>query len=194
MFLGQLLHIAQRRTYHKLTIGVETGYNIDLYTIRVRNYLMIKDLYVGDQVLFSGFYISKGRYSEFHLETIVKHTFRECSECNLPLTSNSCLINHDKEAQKLYGEWRVVHKIIREGNIKVFFEKGHYVFAAVATTNHWFRHLFRKLTDNDRVAIEGWRYRQKTSIKTILIKSQPLESDYENMEACQEPVSASSEV
>ena len=170
MFLGEMLQIVQRRSYHKLTIGVETGYNVNLYTTRVRNYVMIKDLHVGDQVLFSGFNITSGRYNEFNLETILKHSFRECLECHLPLTTTTCLILHDKEAQKLYGEWKVIHKIIREGNVKVFLEKGRYVFAAVATPHHWFHHIFKKLKDNDKVIIEGWRYKQKTSIKLFLLK------------------------
>ena len=167
MFLGQMLHKVQKKTYYKLFVGVETGYNIDIYTIRVRNYLIVKDLCVGDQVLFSGHYISKNNIQQFQLHFIVKHSFRQCSDCYIPLTSNVCFIKHDKEAQKLNGDWRVVHKIRRDGNIKVFFEQDHFVFAAVATSTHWFYRLFRRLKDKDSVIIEGWRYKQKTSIKII---------------------------
>ena len=146
---------------------------------------MVKDLCVGDQVLFSGYYTSKGKDKQFHLETILKHSFAQCSECHLPLTSNKCFIKHDKEAQKLDGGWRVVHKIERGGDIKVFFEKGHFVFAAVATPKLWYHDLFKKLCDNDKVSIEGWRYKQQTSIKTIFKiheNNGQQESEYEIME------------
>ena len=123
MLLGEVLNKIQKKSYFKLFIGVETGYNIDFYTIRVRNYHTIKDLDVGDQVLFSGHYITKRNIRQFKLDFIRKQTFIQCVVCHIPLTSNACFIKHDKEAQKICGEWRVVHKIQRDGCIKVFFEK-----------------------------------------------------------------------
>ena len=190
MFLGQLLHKIQKKSYYKLSVGVETGYNVDLYTIRVRNYLNVNDLRIGDQVLFSGQYVSKKNIRQFQLHFITIHPFRQCSECHIPLTSNVCFIKHDKEAQKLNGEWGVIHKIQRDGNVKVFFERDHFVFAAVATPTHWYYQLFRRLKDKDNVIIEGWRYKQKTSIKVISMNNtyenmQKQESDYEVIENLQ---------
>ena len=98
MFLGQLLHKVQKKNYHKLIVEVETGYNVDFYTIRVRNYLIVKDLRIGNQVLFSGQYVSKKNVRQFQLQSIRIHPFRQCSECYFPLTSNLCFIKHDKEA------------------------------------------------------------------------------------------------
>lgn len=188
MFQGELLHKVQKKTYLKLIVGVETGYNVDFYTIRVRDPLTIKDICLSDQVLFSGQYIWKRNISQFQLHFIIKHSFRQCSECDLPLTSNTCVIRHDREAQKLNGEWRVVHKIQRDGNIKVFFEKSHFVFAAVATPEHWYHSLFKKLSNNDNVSISGWRYKQKTSIKTISknpinIKQEPTNTENQESES-----------
>lgn len=180
MFLGQLLHKIHKKTYVKLFVGVESGYNTDTYVLRVRNLLVIKNILVGDQVLFAGQYISKKNIRQFQFHFIMKYGFSQCSECLIPLSSNVCFIKHDKEAQKLEGEWKVVHKVKRDRNIKVFFEKGHYVFAAVTTPKHWYYRIFRNLKDTDKVLIEGWRYRQKTSIKSIVsLKYVNDESHYE---------------
>ena len=183
MLLGEVLNKIQKKSYFKLFIGVETGYNIDFYTIRVRNYHTIKDLDVGDQVLFSGHYITKRNIRQFKLDFIRKQTFIQCVVCHIPLTSNACFIKHDKEAQKICGEWRVVHKIQRDGCIKVFFEKKNFVFAAVATSKCWFYPLFKKLKDNVEVVIRGWRYKQKTCIKTIYMKKtcEMMDTHYENV-------------
>ena len=187
MFLGQLLHREQKKTYYKLIVGVETGYNVDFYTIRIRNYHNVKELCVGDQILFSGQYVTKRNLRQFQLHFITVHPFRQCSECLIPLTSNECFIKHDKEAQKLNGEWKVVHKFQRDGNINVFFEKDHFVFAAVATPSHWFYELFIKFADNDNVIVDGWRYKDKTCIKIVSVNNayeniQNQESDYEVMD------------
>lgn len=162
-----MLQKTYKETYVKVILGVETGYNINLYTIRTANHLMFDNINVEDQVLFSGQFIPKR--NSFTLFFIMKHTFRQCPECLIPLTSDLCFIKHDKEAQKLEGQWRVVHKLYRDENFKVWFEKGHFVFGAVATPKHWYYKLFRKLKDNDTVTIGGWRYRQRTSIKSIML-------------------------
>ena len=162
MLFGVLVHRVQKKSYIKLTIGVETGYNMDFYAIRI--YHNYPEISVGDQVSFNGCFIIK---DWFHLYHITKTNFQQCSECNVQLTSNKCFIKHDIEAKKLDGEWRVVHKIVREGVIKIFFEKYHFVFAGVATKKHWYYHIFKKLNDRDSVSIDGWRYKNRTSIKFI---------------------------
>lgn len=167
MFLGQLIQKTYKDTYVKLIVGVETGYNVNIYTLRTRNHLSVENIDVDDQVLFAGRYISKGQARQYQLHFIMKHTFRLCPECCIPLTSDLCFIKHDKEAQKLEGEWRVVHKIFRGDDFKVFFEKEHFVFAAVASPKHWYFKLFRNLKENDIVSIRGWRYKQRTSFTSI---------------------------
>ena len=167
MLQGEVLFLINRQSYYKVVIGVETGYNVDLYTTRIKDFLIIKDLLVGDKVLFTGYTISKEGSTQFHLDSIVKRTFDSCLECELPLTSNQCIIQHDKEAQKLEGEWTVVHKRESDGNIKIFFEQHHFVFAAVSTATHWYHILFADLQDGDIVTVKGWRYKQRTSIKLI---------------------------
>ena len=192
MFLGQLLHREEKRSYCKYVVGVETGYHVDLFTIRIRNYHNVNELSVGDQVLFSGKYVTKKNFRQFQLHFITVHPFRQCPECLIPLTSTECFIKHDKEAQKLIGQWKVVHKFQRDGNINIFFEKEHFVFAAVAFPSQWFYDIFVELNDNDNVILEGWRYKDKTCIKVVClnniyenVQSQSHESDYEVMDTHQ---------
>lgn len=168
MLLGQITQKSYKESYTKLIVAVETGYNVDIYTLRTRNHLAVNDIDVDDQVLFTGRIVTKGEASQFQLQLIMKHGFKQCPMCHIPIiTSELCLIKHDKEAQKLEGEWRVVHMIFHGNSIKIFYEKGHFVFAVVATPMHWYYKLFRNLRDGDTVTIEGWRYKQKTSIKYI---------------------------
>ena len=167
MFLGVLVHKVRKSSYLKIIVAVETGYNVDLYTIRTRNYDIIEGIETGDQVLFSGEFKINNNSSYFILHYILKHSFSECPECSFPLTSNTCLINHDKEAQKLEGEWRVVHKRVQHGVIKVFFERANFVFAAVSLKKHWYNRIFKNLRNGDYIDIKGWRYKKKTTIKTI---------------------------
>ena len=47
-----LVHRVQKKSYIKLTIGVETGYNMDFYAIRI--YHDCPEISVGDQVSFNG--------------------------------------------------------------------------------------------------------------------------------------------
>ena len=166
-FLGQVLQIEERDLYLKIVVGVETGYNVDTYTIRLSHEKLVSDLEIGHKVLFTGYSQLRDGIEQFHVESFMKKDFTSCIKCGLPLTSYICFTKHDVEAQKLFGGWRVVHKIKSKGCVKLFFEKEHFVFAAVSSPQMWVHASFQELNDGDRVNLEGWRYRQKTTIKFI---------------------------
>ena len=167
MFLGRVIQKTSKQTYIKIIVGVETGYNTNYYTLRTRNILSVENIAVNDQVLFSGRYISSGDVQQYLVHFIIKQSFRQCPECKIALTSDVCFIKHSKEAQKLEGDWKVIHKIFRDGDFKVFFEKENFVFGAVASVKCWYFKLFRNLRKDDIVSIKGWRYKQRTSFSFI---------------------------
>ena len=167
IYFGQVLQINKRETYYKLVAGVQIGYGVNCYTLRVTEDNLPVDLEVNDKILFTGKSKSKDGIEQFHTQSIFKRAYPSCEECSLPLTSERCLLKHNAEAQKLSGQWRVVHKIESTGHIKLFFEKGHYVFAACASSNQWIHPTFQELTVDDQVELDGWRYRQSTSLMFI---------------------------
>ena len=111
IYFGQVLQINKRETYYKLVAGVQIGYGVNCYTLRVSEDNLPVDLEVGDKILFTGKTKSKDGIEQFHTESIFKRAYPSCEECSLPLTSERCLLKHGEEAQKLTGQWRVVHKI-----------------------------------------------------------------------------------
>ena len=167
IYLGEVLQIAKRQLHHKIIAAVECGYHVDCYTLRVGDLIMIDGLKVGDKILFTGCWVSKDEIQQFRLESIMKSMFLSCTECGLSLTSDTCFLKHDVEAQKLTGQWQIVHKIISGENIKIFFEHGHYVFAAVSFPKLWIHSQFKTLAEGDVVELEGWRYKQRTTIKFV---------------------------
>ena len=167
IYFGQVLEIVERSTHYKLVAGVQIGYGVNCYILRVTKDNLPAGLEVDDKILFTGKTKSNDGIEQFHTESIFKRTYPSCEECSLPLTSNTCLLKHDQEAQKLTGQWRVVHKIDSRGHIKLFFEKGHFVFAAVAAPNQWILPTFKELVVDDQVELDGWRYRQSTSLMFI---------------------------
>jgi len=167
IYFGQVLQIVKRSTYYKIVAGVQIGYGVNCYTLRVTEDKLPDDLEVDDKILFTGRLKTRDGLEQFHTESVFKRSFPSCEECRLPLTSETCLLKHDQEAQKLIGQWRIVHKIESRGHIKLFFEKGHFVFAAVAAPNEWIYPTFEELILDDRVKLEGWRYRQSTSIMFV---------------------------
>ena len=167
IYLGKVLQIAKRTLHHKIIAAVECGYHVDCYTLRVSDLKMIDDLQVGDKILFTGCWLTNDEVKIFKMESIMKRDFLECTECSLPLTSDTCILKHNDEAQKLRGQWKVVHKIQSEDYVKIFFEHVHYVFAAVSFPKLWIHSQFQKLAEGDLVELEGWRYKQRTTIKFV---------------------------
>lgn len=171
-FFGRILQVDDRETHLKTAIGVETGYGTDVYTIRIPLNMAKRKPLVEEQVLFTG---REGRTedaSDFKLESIRFTEFTTCLECGFPLTSEACIIKHDKEAQKLDGEWDIFHKVENNGHIKLFFLQGRYQFSTVArpinfTTMRWLYEQFKNLKEGDKVRVRGWRYKTKTSISFI---------------------------
>jgi len=167
IYFGQVLEIIKHETYYRIVVGTQIGYGVECYTLRVTENIFPDGLKVDDKILFTGKTKSKDGIEQFQTESIFKRAYQSCKECSLPLTSEKCFLKHDEEAQKLTGRWRVVHKIESKGNFKLFFEKGHYVFATVAIPSQWIFATFKELVINDYVELEGWRYRQSTSLMFI---------------------------
>ena len=167
IFLGQVQHLVERPNYLKIVVAVECGYHVDCYTFRVAENT-IPTLEVGDKVIFTGYAANNSAgLEQFKMETLVKRNFVSCPVCEFPLTSDVCLITHDKEAQKLIGQWKIVHKVVAKSGIKLFFEQGHYVFATVALPSQWTYSVFQELHVDDRVYLEGWRYQRHANLKFI---------------------------
>ena len=169
MFLGQIIRMQIRDEYIKAVIGAEVGYETRYVVTRTSNKGLLNGLKEGDRVIYTGFNIEKdGRYC-FKLESIVKKAFESCPECDLPLIMEKCMIKHDKEAQRLAGTWKVIHKIEKDNLIKVFFDKNNFVFAAVARPFDWYYDTFKILKDDDIVEVEGWRYRSRTTLRYLKV-------------------------
>ena len=166
-YLGQVLKIDEREHYFKVIVAVETGYNVDVYTLRVPFNKMVPDLIVGHRILFTGQLTQGGGIKQFRLESLVQRNFSSCLKCGFPLTSYICLIKHDAEAQMFDENWTIVHKVNSNGHIKLFFEQGHFVFASVSNPQLWVHERFLELKEGDTVRLVGWRYKQKTSLKFI---------------------------
>ena len=167
IFLGQVQLLVERPNYLKIVVAVECGYHVDCYTLRVVENT-IPTLEVGDKVIFTGYERKNSAgLEQFHMETLMKKNFVSCPVCEFPLTSDVCMITHDKEAQKLIGQWKIVHKVEAQGCIKIFFEQGHYVFATVALPSQWTYSTFQELNVDDRVDLEGWRYHHHSTLKFI---------------------------
>ena len=167
-FLGKVLQIEEREQYFKLVTAVETGYNTDIYILRVSFDKMISDLIVGHKILFTGQRKKRDGIEKFYLDSIQRQDYSSCLECGFPLTSYTCLIRHDAEAQRFEGNWTIVHKMISAPYIKLFFLQGsNFVFAAVSQPKKWIHEKFQQLEEGDKVRIDGWRYKQKTSVGFI---------------------------
>ena len=161
------MRIDERDNYFKLVAAVETGYNVDVYTLRISLDMMPPDLNIRDKVLFTGRYWKREGIEQFHLQSIKQMSFSSCVKCGYPLTSYICFIKHDQEAQRFDGNWKIVHKIVAQGVVKLFFLQGTFCFAAVSTPKMWIHAKFLELEEDDYVSLEGWRYKRKTSIKFI---------------------------
>ena len=167
-FLGKVLQIDEREHHFKVVAAVETGYNTDICILRVPHDKMISDLIVGHKILFTGHRKQGEDIEKFHLDSIKRQDYSSCLVCGFPLTSYTCLIKHDKEAQKFQGCWTIVQKMISKPYIKLFFLQGsNFGFAVVSQPRKWTYNKFKKLEEGDRVMIEGWRYKQRTSVGFI---------------------------
>ena len=172
IFLGRILLVDDRDGYYKTAIGVETGYTTDVYIIRIPHDKIERRPVINDQVIFTGIEGRSFDKSMFILESIKYSEYTSCLECGFPMTSPICMIKHDKEAQKLDGEWIIFHRIEKNGHIKLFFQQNRLTFGTVAqprdfTTLRWLYDKFKDLKEGDKVSIRGWRYKTRTSLSFI---------------------------
>ena len=161
------MQIEDRESYFKVVAAVETGYNVDVYILRVSFNMMPADLATRQKVLFTGQYKKREGIEQFQLESLKPINFSSCLKCGYPLTSYICFIKHDQEAQKFEGNWKIVHKIAAQGVVKLYFLQGTFCFAAVSKPGMWIHSKFLQLEEEDYVTLAGWRYKRKTSIKFI---------------------------
>ena len=169
MFLGEIIRLQTRNEYIKAVIATEIGYETKYFVTRTPNKSLFTDFNEGDQVLLTGYNIEKDGKFFFKLESIVKRAFESCPECDLPKVAEQCILKHEKEAQRLTGTWKVVHKIDKDNLIKVFFDKSNFVFAAVARPTDWFYDIFQELKDENIVEVKGWKYKSRTTLRYLKI-------------------------
>ena len=94
---GTLYDVCKLEKYTRLVICVEVGFQSNIYLLRVKSEKLTEDFEVGASVLVTGKYVSSDDCKRFHLDSISKFQFKSCPTCKLPLTSEECLVNHDKE-------------------------------------------------------------------------------------------------
>ena len=133
-FLGRMLQVDDNEYYYKVAIGVETGYNTDVYSMSIPHTMLKVKPVAGDKVAFTGRRAMGDGRTKFLLDSIKYQEFTSCITCGFPLNSLTCVIRHDKEAQKFDGEWEIVHKMERSGNIKMFFLKKTLYFCSSSST------------------------------------------------------------
>ena len=184
IFLGRILQVDDRDEYYKTVIGVETGYTTDVYIIRISHNKIERRSAINDQVVFTGVEGRSVDKSIFALESIKFTEYSSCLECGFPMTSSICMIRHDKEAQKLDGDWIIFHKIEKNGYIKLFFQRNRLTFGTVAQprdfiTLSWLYNKFKDLKEGDKVIARGWRYKTRTSLSFI---EKIAQNRYENIQ------------
>ena len=172
IFLGRILQVDDRDEYYKTAIGVETGYTTDVYIIRISHNKIERRPAINDQVVFTGVEGRSVDKSIFALESIKFTEYSSCLECGFPMNSPICMIRHDKEAQKLDGDWIIFHRIEKNGYIKLFFQRNRLTFGTVAQprdfiTLSWLYNKFKDLKEGDKVIVRGWRYKTRTSLSFI---------------------------
>ena len=86
MFLGKVLQIDEREQYFKTAVAVETGYNTDIYVLRIPFNKMIDGLTVGHKILFTGQRRKRGDVEKFHLESIRRQDYSSCLELSYVLS------------------------------------------------------------------------------------------------------------
>ena len=173
--MGELLQKTECGNHTRIVIAVEEGYKVLCYILRVADsdpkMDVISHLQVGDKVIFSGEWLAEEKMDDFRFDWIGRKDFQSCSACGLAMVSEKCVLNHDKEAIKLFGKWKVVHARRFGRFIKVWFEKELFVFGAVSCAKLWIHRDFKTLSAGDYVELEGWRYQSTTTLKYVRILS-----------------------
>ena len=170
--MGQLLQRVELENHSRIVLSNEEGYTVRCYILRVSvndpKIDVIDKLTIGSKVVFTGEWRGdKETMDDFRFDSIAEREFVSCPTCAHPMVDDCCVVRHDKEARKLTGTWKVIHKRHIGRFVKIFFEKGHFVFGAVSCSKLWFHQEFKDLIENDIVELEGWRYQTSTTLKYV---------------------------
>ena len=83
------------------------------------------------------------------------------------MTSNSCIIDHTPEVEKLAGQWVLRFKVNSKNGLKFFFEQGNFILPLVSTTDCWYFDILKDLKAGDQVKMNGWRTQTYTDLNAI---------------------------
>ena len=138
MLLGKIYKIDEYDGCCNAIVIVEAGFQSDVYVLRVPLGRLHEKLVVGSSVLFTGRSVRRDEFKYVTVDTIIRQEFKSCEICKLPLTSENCFLNHDREVERLEGHWRLIHKEYSRGYLKTFFQKELFVLPTKMSCNSWF--------------------------------------------------------
>ena len=161
---GVICDITEREKYTKMVVAVESGYESKIYLFRVDPEKLQETFRVGACVLLCGKYSMRDNCKRFILDSIVNFEFRSCELCKLPLSSERCFMDHNKEIVRVTGQWEILQKIYTRGNIELFLHRDGLVFSVSVSNNSWLYPVVGDICRGDFVIIDGWRQREKSKL------------------------------
>ena len=161
---GTLYDVCALEKSTRLVICVETGFQSNIYLLRVKSEKLLEDFEVGASVLVTGKYVTMDDCKRFHLDSISKFEFKSCPKCKLPLTSEECLMNHDKEITRVTGQWDILNKYYSRSCIELFLHRRGMVFSVSVPSNFWLYSKIDNMCPGDLVDIDAWREKDKSKL------------------------------
>lgn len=164
MLLGKIYKIDEYDGCCNAIVIVEAGFQSDVYVLRVPLGRLHEKLVVGSSVLFTGRSVRRDEFKYVTVDTIIRQEFKSCEICKLPLTSENCFLNHDREVERLEGHWRLIHKEYSRGYLKTFFQKELFVLPTKMSCNSWLYDVFDDINQGDLVSLAGWRSKKDITL------------------------------
>ena len=161
---GTLYDVCKLEKYTRLVICVEVGFQSNIYLLRVKSEKLTEDFEVGASVLVTGKYVSSDDCKRFHLDSISKFQFKSCPTCKLPLTSEECLVNHDKEITRVTGQWEILNKYYSRSCIELFLTMDNMIFSVKVSSDYWLYSEVDNMCRGDLVQIDAWREKDKSKL------------------------------
>ena len=161
---GTLYDVCALETQTRLVICVETGFQSNIYILKAKSEKLLEDFEVGASVLVTGNYVTRDGCKRFHLDSISKFDFKSCATCKLPLTSEECLMNHDKEITRVTGQWEILNKSYSRSCIELFLHKNGMVFSVSVSSGFWLYSKIDNMCRGDIISIDAWRERDKSKL------------------------------
>ncbi len=161
---GTLYDVCILEAHTRLVICVETGFQSNIYLLRVKSEKLTENFEVGASVLVTGKYVTSDGCKRFHLDSISKFQFKSCPVCKLPLTSEECLMSHDKEITRVTGQWEILNKYYSRSCIELFLTKDKMVFSVKVSSDYWLYSEVDIMCRGDLVHIDAWREKDKSRL------------------------------